>query len=109
VFVYRDTAAVVGDRCPAVAGHADPDVFSKTGDGFVDGVVDDLGNQVVEAFFIGGADVHAGTFSYRLKSFENGDVFGGVFRCIFDHRRVRLYLSRESYLMSILAEKLLSG
>ena len=44
------------------------------GEGFVDRVVDDLVDQVVEAARPGGADVHAGPLADRLEALEDGDV-----------------------------------
>ena len=48
------------------------------GEGLVDGVVDDLVDQVVQAARTGGADVHAGALAHRFEAFENLDVVGAV-------------------------------
>ncbi len=69
VFVHRNAAAVVLDGDGPVLVKSDPDVFGKTGQGFVDRVVDDFSDEVVEAFAVGRADVHAGALSNRLQSF----------------------------------------
>jgi hypothetical protein len=44
---------------------------------FVDGVVEDLGNAVVEGSFIGPADIHARLFTDGFEAFEFAE-FGGV-------------------------------
>ncbi len=44
------------------------------GEGFVDRVVDDLVDEVVQAARAGGADVHAGPLADRLEAFEDLDV-----------------------------------
>jgi hypothetical protein len=45
---------------------------------FVDGVVDDLGNQMMKSALGGVADIHAGAFADRLETFENPDRLGAV-------------------------------
>src|SRR5699024_1141491 len=57
--VHRDPAAVVDDADAAVLEDGDVDGRRVTGEGLVDGVVDDLVHQVVQAPLAGGADVHA--------------------------------------------------
>ena len=44
----------------------------------VDGVVDDLPEQVVQPGLVDAADVHAGPPADGLQALEDGDVFGGV-------------------------------
>jgi hypothetical protein len=49
----------------------DDDVVAVAGQGFVDGIVDDLENHVVQTSAVGGiADIHARTLAYRLQSFQ---------------------------------------
>ena len=43
------------------------------GQRLVDGVVDDLVDQVVQAALAGRADVHARPLAYRLEALEDGD------------------------------------
>ena len=78
VLVDGDAAAVVGHEDAAVLLDRDRDVVAEAGHRLVDGVVDDLVNQVVEAALIGGADVHAGPPPDCLQTFEDLDVCGGV-------------------------------
>jgi hypothetical protein len=44
----------------------------------VDGVVDDLENEVMQTARPGGADVHAGPLADGVEPLENGYVFGAV-------------------------------
>ena len=69
----RDAAAVVGDLDAAVLEDSHVDFGRVAGHGFVDRVVDDLPDQMVQAALAGGADIHARTFADGLQSFENGD------------------------------------
>ena len=77
-----DAAAVVdhGDRVVGVDG--DVDAGRVPGERFVDGVVDDLVDEVVEAARAGGADVHAGPFADRLEALQDLDVLGVVTRLL---------------------------
>ena len=61
---HRDAGAVAGQR-------------------LVDGVVDDLPDQVVQAALAGGADVHAGALADRLEPLEDLDR-GGVVLALLD-------------------------
>ena len=54
------------------------DLVAVAGHGFVDGVVDDLIDEVVEAALVGAADVHAGAATYGFEAFENLDIGGCV-------------------------------
>ena len=71
--VGRDAAAVVLDPHAAVGeqGHHDP--VAVAGQGLVDGVVDDLPDQVVQTALAGRADVHAGALADRLEALEDLD------------------------------------
>ena len=61
-----NTAAVVLDSDPAVFSNGDVDGVTVTSKGFVYRVVDDLINQVVEAPWTGGADVHSWALTNRF-------------------------------------------
>ena len=67
----RDPAAVVGDGHPGVGSDGDGDVVAVTLERLVDGVVDDLVDEMVEPAKAGGADVHAGPLAYRLEALQN--------------------------------------
>ena len=86
VLVDGDASAVVDDLDAAVCLDRDLDVVGVAGQGLVDGVVDDLVHQVVQAAFAGGSDVHARALADGFQALEDGDVrcavglfaFGGL-------------------------------
>ena len=45
---------------------------------FVDGVVDDFPDEMVQPLAVDAADVHRRPFADRFETFEDGDVLGGV-------------------------------
>ena len=74
VRVDRDAAAVVDDPAAAVGQQGDVDAGAVAGHGLVDGVVDDLPDEVVQAGRTGGADVHAGPLADRIEALEDLDI-----------------------------------
>ena len=44
------------------------------GQRFVDGVIDDFVDQVVQAHFAGRADIHGGAQAHRLQTFQHFDT-----------------------------------
>ena len=77
--IDRDPSTVVGDgRTPVVLVERDLDARCVAVDGFVDGVVEDLPQQMMVAMGVGAPDVHRGPLANRLQAFENVDVFGGI-------------------------------
>ena len=75
--VDGDAAAVVFDRAGAVEVDGDLYLFGETGEALIDTVVHDLENAVVEAAFVGVADVHIGTFADAFEALQFLD-----FRCV---------------------------
>ena len=71
--VDRDAATVVVDLDAAVGEQRDHDPVAVAGQRLVDGVVDDLPDQVVQAALAGRPDVHAGTLADRLETLEDLD------------------------------------
>ena len=69
-----DAAAVVDDRDRVVRVDRDVDARAVAGERLVDGVVDDLVDEVVQSAHAGGPDVHAGSLANRLETLEHGDV-----------------------------------
>ena len=98
VHLDRDAAAVVDDRDRIVDVDEDFDVLAVAGQGLVDGVVDDLIDEVMEPFGAGAPDVHRRPFSDRFQPFEDLDAFGRVFFFfhgfyLIDNRRFKMGLS----------------
>ncbi len=85
--VGGDATAVVLDPDAAVGEQGQPDPVAVPGECLVDGVVDDLPDQVVQAALTGGADVHAGTLPHRVEPLEHLDR-GGVVLAVLDGVRV---------------------
>ncbi len=76
--VGGDAAAVVDDLDAAVGPEREHDAVAVAGQRLVDGVVDDLGDQVVQAALAGGPDVHARTLADGLETLEHRDGRGVV-------------------------------
>ena len=74
VLVDRDTAPVVVDRDRVVLMDPHLDLVAVSSERFVDGVVDDLVHQVVQAARTRRADVHARTLADRLQALEDLNV-----------------------------------
>lgn len=70
----------------------DIDVGTMAGEMLVDGVIENLVNTMMEAAFIGVADVHPRPLAHRLESLEFVDLGGVIrlshfaYRLIFRHR-----------------------
>ena len=90
VDVGGDAAAVVGHRAGAVGVERDGDQLGVAGERFVDGVVDDLVDHVVQArAVVGVADIHARTFAHRVEAAQNLDrirAVGVADRLLLDRR-----------------------
>jgi hypothetical protein len=78
VDVDRDAAAVVADADRAVDVDGDLDLGAVAREMFVDGVVEDLGNAVVQGAFVGAADIHAGLLADRLQALQLAQFIGVV-------------------------------
>ncbi len=66
-----EAAAVVLDADAAVRFNHYGDVLAGAGHGLVDGVIDDLVDQVVQTTQAGVADVHGGAFTYVLRALQD--------------------------------------
>jgi len=78
VLVDGDAAAIVGDGDDVVLADAADDGVAVAAECFVDGVIDDLADEVVEAAVVGGADVHAGAAADGLEALEDLDRTGVI-------------------------------
>ena len=76
--VDRNAAAVVGDGDEAVRLHLDFDPVGVAGERLVHGVVDHLGEQMMQRLLVGAADIHAGAAADRLEPLQHLDVLGGI-------------------------------
>ena len=81
--VHGDAAAVIADADDVAGLDGELDVAAVASEGLVDGVVDDLIHQVVQAGRRCRADVHARTFAHGLQTLEDLDLAGVVLLCDF--------------------------
>jgi len=72
--VDGDATPVVADLAAAVGQDGDVDAVAVARHGLVDGVVDDLVDEVVQAAGTRRADVHARALAHGLEALEDGDL-----------------------------------
>ncbi len=76
-----DAAAIIGDFSRAVGEEGDRDAVCMAGKRFIDGVVHDLVDHVVQArTVIGVTDIHAGAFADRFEALQDLDRASAIFR-----------------------------
>jgi hypothetical protein len=74
VHVDRDAAAVVGHGdALVIVVQRDRDLGGVAVDDLVDGVVEDLPHEVVQALLVDAADVHAGALAHVVDALEHLD------------------------------------
>ena len=81
--VHRDAAAVIGDANDIALLNAHLNVGAVAGQGLVDGVVDDLIDQVMQTGRGGGPDVHTGALAHRFQTFQHLNLTGVIFLADF--------------------------
>ncbi len=79
VNVDRNTAAIVTDGAGAVYVDGDVDPLAKTGQMFVDGIVENFENAMVKTTFIDVADIHSRPLADGFQSLQFIDLGGIVF------------------------------
>ena len=82
VHVDRNAAAIVADGTRAVGVDGHIDVRAETGQMFVDRVVEDLVNAVMQAAFVGVADVHPRPLAHRFQTLKLVDLRRAVCRIL---------------------------
>ncbi len=78
VGVNRDATAIVDNGHDVVGTDSANDMIAVAGQGFIDGVVDDLANEMMEPSLIGVADVHAWSPTNTLESLKDLNLIGVV-------------------------------
>ena len=79
MYFGRNAPSVVLNDCGSVLVKGDLDGVAETAERFVDGVVDDFVDHVVESRAVFGIpDVHARTLAHGGESLEDLDAFGAV-------------------------------
>ncbi len=96
------------DGDAVVVMNRDVDLVAIAGHGFVDRIVDDFPDEMVQAKFAGGSDVHRGTFAHCFDAAEDFDgscvvlvpsAFGGL----------SIFISHESCVSSVAWSVVLLG
>ena len=73
VDVDGDAAPVVNDGDRIIHVNKDFDAVAVAGEGFVNRVVDDFVDKVMQADLAGRADIHRRAFAHCIPPFEDGD------------------------------------
>ena len=71
MFTHRNAAAVIGNATASICENRDLDDGAVSGHGFVDSIVDDLIDQMMQARRSRRPDVHTRSLTYRFEPFEN--------------------------------------
>ena len=71
--VDRDAAAIIGDAAKAALLERDVDEAGVPGHGLVHGIVDHLGEEVMQPGVVGAADIHAGPPPHGFQPFQHFD------------------------------------
>ena len=82
VHVDRNAAAIVADGTRAVGVDGHIDVRAETGQMFVDRVIEDFVNAVMQAAFIGVADVHPRPLAHGFQTLKFVDLRRAVCRIL---------------------------
>ena len=93
--VHGNTAAVVGDGDGVAGVDGDGDVLAVACQRFIDGVVHDLVDQMMQAGNGGGADIHTRALPDRFQPFQHLDLLRTVFLCYLGFFRHSLLLRFE--------------
>ena len=78
VRIDRDAATVVADRDRAVGAVLDLDAAGMAGNRLVHGIVEGLGDEMMQRPLVGSADEHAGALAHRLETLEDLDMGCGI-------------------------------
>ncbi|EKD30473.1 MAG: hypothetical protein ACD_78C00047G0003 [uncultured bacterium (gcode 4)] len=96
VDIYGNTATIIPDRYGSVRVHGNRDMFRMTRHRLIDGVINNLPNEVMKSLFVGLPDVHTGSFSYRLKTLKNLYITT-IVRCCRHNEMIWLKKLEELY------------
>ena len=78
--IDRNSPAVVLDGARPVSREFDIDAICKARHGLVHRIVENLGKEMMQAMFIGAADIHGGAAAHGIEAFQNLDVVCGIAR-----------------------------
>ena len=71
VHFYRDATAIIDDLYAAIFQQLDGNLVGVAGHGLIDGVINDLPNEVVQAARTGRTNVHAGALTDGLEALQD--------------------------------------
>jgi len=78
VDIHRDTASVIPNRNRTILVNGHDDGITVPGEGFVNRVIDDFIDQVMQSSDANIADVHGGAFANSFQSFEDLNIGSSV-------------------------------
>ena len=107
--VHGDAAAVIDDGDGVVGIDLHGDVRAVAREGFVDGVIDDLIDEVVQTARGGRADVHARALAHRFQSLEDLNFRGVVIVVGVDRRGLQKFVVCHGVLLSVQGTKNRAG
>ncbi|MPM11774.1 hypothetical protein SDC9_58125 [bioreactor metagenome] len=81
--IDRNAASVIGYGDTVVLFDRNLYLCRKTGQRFIDGIIHDFPDQMVQTRATGRANVHSGTFADCFQSFQNLDLTGIIFLSSF--------------------------
>ena len=81
--VYGDTTTIIGNgnRVTGIDGHSN--IFTVSGQSFVNGIIHNFIDQVVQTGRRSRSDIHTGSFSDCFQTFQNLDLLSAIFLCYF--------------------------
>ena len=85
--IDRNAPAIVSHRDRSIDMNGHFDLCTKSREMFVDGVIDDFVNQVMQPTLIRISNEHPGPFPDRLEAFELVDLRRVIFLCCGDSGR----------------------
>ena len=69
MFLDRNASSIVGHFNNVIRQQAHGDVASVAGHGFINTIINDFPDKVVEALLAGATDVHTGALADRIEAF----------------------------------------
>ncbi|MBA7663501.1 hypothetical protein ES703_71546 [subsurface metagenome] len=99
VNLYRNTAPVIFNPDGTILLKGDYNLVTAPGHGFVNAVIGNLIDQVVQSALVSTANVHARSQAHRLPSPQHMDILGGILGVIVRRLFRRLFLTRHRFLL----------
>jgi hypothetical protein len=89
--IHRDSTAIVGNLHRPIFQDVDADLGAVTGHEFVNAIVDDLIDEVMETPLVGAADIHARPAANGFHTAKDLDIssrvlFFLIFTAVNNHR-----------------------